>query len=58
MKLKYDQLLSNFGFNCNLRHYTAVQELAVWPLMKPELFRGGALQLDPKLTLHAFNASN
>ena len=22
MKLKYDKLLSNFGFNCNLRHYT------------------------------------
>ena len=22
MKLKYDKLLSNFAFNCNLRHYT------------------------------------
>ena len=21
MKLKYDRLLSNFAFNCNLRHY-------------------------------------
>ena len=24
MKLKYDKLLSNFAFNCNLRHHTAV----------------------------------
>jgi len=22
LKLKYDALLSNFAFNCNLRHYT------------------------------------
>ena len=22
MKLKYDELLSNFAFNCDLRHYT------------------------------------
>ena len=22
MKVKYDQLLSNFAFNCNLRHYS------------------------------------
>ena len=22
MKLKYDELLSNFAINCNLRHYT------------------------------------
>ena len=26
MKLKYDQLLSNFAFNCNLRHYNAVAQ--------------------------------
>ena len=25
MKLKYDELLSNFAFNCNLRHYTVVE---------------------------------
>ena len=24
MKLKYDRLLSNFAFNCKLRHYTEV----------------------------------
>ena len=24
MKLKYDKLLSNFAFNCNLRHYNMV----------------------------------
>jgi len=25
LKLTYDKLLSNFGFNCNLRHYTKYQ---------------------------------
>ena len=25
MKLKYDELLSKFALNCNLRHYSAVQ---------------------------------
>ena len=24
MKLKYEKLLSNFAFNCNLRHYNKV----------------------------------
>ena len=24
MKLKHDKLLSNFAFNCNLRHYNTV----------------------------------
>ena len=26
MKLKYDELLSNMAFNCNLRHYTKVKQ--------------------------------
>ena len=29
MKLKYDKLLSNFGFNCKLRHYT-VADVVLW----------------------------
>ena len=24
MKLKHDKLISNFGFNCNVRHYSGV----------------------------------
>ena len=27
LKLKHDKLLSNFAFNCNLRHYTLVSSL-------------------------------
>ena len=28
MNLTYDRLLSNFAFNCNLRHYTAAVDAA------------------------------
>ena len=28
LKLKYDELLSTFAFNCNLRHYTLGQQVA------------------------------
>ena len=38
MKLKYDKLLSNFAFNCNLRHYT-------WAgMLLPPGEGGGAVQ--------------
>ena len=41
MKLKYDQLLSNFAFNCNLRHYAMGENLvaALQQLNVPEVWR-------------------
>ena len=34
LKLKYDNMLSNFAFNCNLRHYiTGAQYLSGWFLL-------------------------
>ena len=42
MKLKYDELLSNVAFNCNLRHYTLGSD---W---SKEALKVG--QVDPRLT--------
>ena len=52
MKLKHDKLLSNFAFNCNLRPCTKEH-----PGHDDDGdHHGGAVQVDPKLTLLAFNA--
>ena len=34
MKLTYDELLSNFAINCNLRHYTMGEVLGKDPLFQ------------------------
>ena len=46
LKLKHDQLLSNFAFNCNLRHYYGV--ITSTPAL------GGAVHDAPGLTVLAF----
>jgi len=54
---KYDGPLSNFASNFNLRHYTqGVIFAEMWMDQVGRCsFRAGP-QLDPKCTLHAFNA--
>ena len=42
VKLEHDKLLLNIGFNCNLRRYTAADELDLL---------GGAVQVDLALNL-------
>ena len=49
MNLEYYGPLSSFAFNCNLRHYTVV-------VADNLLFPGRAVQVDPMLSLRAFNA--
>ena len=33
MKLKYDMLLSNVAFSCNLRHYITVKDTTIAEIM-------------------------
>ena len=57
MKLNYDELLSNFAFNCNPRRYLKVVLMSA--TLNAELFAGyfgGTVQVDPRLTPLAFNA--
>ena len=41
MNLKYDKLLSNFGFNCKLRHYVTDKNIGNTGGL------GGAMHVDP-----------
>ena len=50
LKLKYDKLVSNFAFNCKLRHY-----IEDWKVCEKRFSNtlpgfGGAVQVDPALT--------
>ena len=69
LKLKYDNPLSSFAFNFNLRHYTKGRALLVTTHHLDEaerlgsrvavLHRGGAVQVDPgflQLTLRLLSA--
>ena len=49
MNLKYDGSLSNFAFNCNLRHYNkAIPKLSIALICWDGLNGlGGAVQVDP-----------
>ena len=55
MKLEYDKLLSDFAFNCNLRHYTPAGVHAAPRLVARSAMlltdvvvtQVGAVQLDP-----------
>ena len=47
LKLKYEELLSNFAFNCNLCRYNKVCVHKMESLVLKEL--GGAVQVDPGL---------
>jgi len=49
LKLEYDELLSNFGFNINLRRYTWARRRPQWPTCTPRARRQG-------LTLVHFSA--
>jgi len=55
LTLTDDKLLSNFALNCKVRHYSK----GLHP-ERPDLtllrWGGANPQLDPKSTLHAFNA--
>jgi len=42
LKLKHDEMLSNFAFNCNLRLYDSS---TVWSKKEGD---GGAMQVDPR----------
>ena len=48
-------MLSNVAFKCNLRHYTVVKGTS---RTRSDYYNaiGGAVQVDPGLTLLAFNA--
>ena len=48
LTLEYDKLLSNFGFNCNLRQYTMGAQLDA--VTEDETKDGRAVQVDPRLT--------
>ena len=61
MKLKHDKLLSNFAFNCNLRHYNegipgkkysqGDRVCALVMAVEEQTWWGrGAVQVDPGLT--------
>ena len=47
LKLKYDELLSNFAFNCNLRPSIKGDGISLDIIDK---IPGGAVQVDPMLT--------
>ena len=56
LNLKYDGPLSDFAFNCNLRHYSALAEWSLAPHSAWRLDRGalvgraGSPRVDPRLT--------
>jgi len=48
LKLKHNELLSNFAFNCNLRRYSVDFAQLIIFYVDPAF--GGAVQVDPRLT--------